>query len=95
MVHRYWEIDYSRMYEIICGVDLDDLVEFIHQIGKLFQKKTEDEGKHLERLNYYIAIRVVKEDQFVPYVFKYSSNRDFVSSSIALKLPSIMTGIFS
>ena len=40
LVHRYWEIEYSRMYEIICNADLDDLVEFIHQIGKLFQETT-------------------------------------------------------
>ncbi len=35
LVHRYWEIDYSRMYEIIIGPDLDDLEEFIIQISLL------------------------------------------------------------
>ena len=35
LVHRYWEIDYSRMYEIITGPDLDDLEEFIIQISRL------------------------------------------------------------
>ncbi len=44
LVHRYWEIEYARMYEIICGPDLDDLIEFIHQTGKLFQKEKGEEG---------------------------------------------------
>ncbi len=35
LVHRYWEIDYARMYEIITGPDLDDLEEFIIQINRL------------------------------------------------------------
>ncbi len=35
LVHRYWEIDYARMYEIITGTDLDDLEEFIRQINRL------------------------------------------------------------
>jgi len=35
LVHRYWEIDYARMYEIITGPDLDDLEEFIIQISRL------------------------------------------------------------
>ena len=35
LVHRYWAIDYSRMYEIITGPDLDDLEEFIIQISRL------------------------------------------------------------
>lgn len=35
LVHRYWEIDYARMYEIITGPDLDDLEEFIVQISRL------------------------------------------------------------
>ena len=38
LVHRYWEIDYSRMYEIIIGPDLDDLEEFIIQINRLSTK---------------------------------------------------------
>jgi uncharacterized protein YutE (UPF0331/DUF86 family) len=38
LVHQYWEIDYSRMYEIICGVDLEDFEEFVRQIEKLIQK---------------------------------------------------------
>jgi uncharacterized protein YutE (UPF0331/DUF86 family) len=38
LVHRYWEIDYSRMYRIITGPDLDDLEEFIVQIGRLSEK---------------------------------------------------------
>lgn len=35
LVHRYWEIDYSRMYKIITGPDLDDLQRFIVQISRL------------------------------------------------------------
>ena len=35
LVHRYWEIDYSRMYKIITGPDLDDLQAFIVQIERL------------------------------------------------------------
>ena len=35
LVHRYWEIDYSLMYRIITGPDLDDLEEFISQISRL------------------------------------------------------------
>jgi len=38
LVHRYWEIDYSRMYRIITGPDLDDLEKFIVQIGRLSEK---------------------------------------------------------
>jgi len=34
LVHRYWEIDYSRMYEIITGSDVGDLEEFIRQISR-------------------------------------------------------------
>ena len=33
LVHQYWEIDYSRLYRIITGTDLDDLEEFIRQIN--------------------------------------------------------------
>ena len=35
LVHRYWEINYSLMYRIITGPDLDDLEEFISQISRL------------------------------------------------------------
>ena len=38
LVHRYWEIDYSRMYQIITGPDLDDLEEFIIQINRLSER---------------------------------------------------------
>ena len=34
LVHQYWEIDYSRMYEIITGSDVGDLDEFIRQINR-------------------------------------------------------------
>ena len=37
LVHRYWEIDFSRMYQIITGPDLDDLEKFILQIERLHQ----------------------------------------------------------
>ena len=36
LVHRYWEIDYGRMYDIITGNDLADLEIFMKQIGRLF-----------------------------------------------------------
>ncbi len=29
LVHRYWEIDYGRMYDIITGDDLNDLERFM------------------------------------------------------------------
>ena len=35
LVHRYWQIDYALMYQIITGSDLDDLEEFIRQINQL------------------------------------------------------------
>lgn len=35
LVHRYWEIDYGRMYDIITGDDLADLEIFMRQIGRL------------------------------------------------------------
>ena len=38
LVHRYWEIDYSRMYEIITGPDLDHLEQFIIQINRLGER---------------------------------------------------------
>jgi len=34
LVHQYWEIDYSRMYEIITGSDIGDLEELIRQINR-------------------------------------------------------------
>jgi len=36
LVHRYWEIDYGRMYDIITGNDLADLEIFMKQVGRLF-----------------------------------------------------------
>ena len=39
LVHQYWEIDYSRMYRIITGADLEDLEEFIRQISKWIEEK--------------------------------------------------------
>lgn len=36
LVHRYWEIDYGRMYDIITGDDLVDLEHFMKQISGLF-----------------------------------------------------------
>jgi uncharacterized protein YutE (UPF0331/DUF86 family) len=35
LVHQYWEIDYSRLYEIITGPDIDDLQAFVRQVGLL------------------------------------------------------------
>ena len=40
LVHRYWEIDYGRMYDIITGDDLADLEIFMKQIGRLFDAET-------------------------------------------------------
>ena len=34
LVHQYWDIDYSRIYEIVTGPDIDDLEEFIRQINQ-------------------------------------------------------------
>jgi uncharacterized protein YutE (UPF0331/DUF86 family) len=35
LIHRYWHIDYARVYEIISGPDLEDLVAFVKQVGKI------------------------------------------------------------
>jgi uncharacterized protein YutE (UPF0331/DUF86 family) len=43
LVHQYWEIDYSRMYDIITGSDVGDLEELIRQINRWM--KTEAEKK--------------------------------------------------
>jgi uncharacterized protein YutE (UPF0331/DUF86 family) len=43
LVHQYWEIDYSRMYEIITGSDVRDLEELIRQINQWI--KTEVDTK--------------------------------------------------
>jgi uncharacterized protein YutE (UPF0331/DUF86 family) len=39
LVHHYWEIDYSRLYQLITGSDLEDLEEFVCQIGRLIEAK--------------------------------------------------------
>jgi uncharacterized protein YutE (UPF0331/DUF86 family) len=39
LVHHYWKIDYSRMYEILTGPDLEDLNQFMHVIGELIEEK--------------------------------------------------------
>ncbi|MBF0474245.1 MAG: DUF86 domain-containing protein [Deltaproteobacteria bacterium] len=38
LVHQYWEINYSLVYEIITGPRLSDLEEFIRQIGDWLKK---------------------------------------------------------
>ncbi len=39
LVHQYWEKDYSRLYEIITGPDLEDLEGFVSQVGLLIEDK--------------------------------------------------------
>jgi uncharacterized protein YutE (UPF0331/DUF86 family) len=39
LIHRYWHIDYARVYEIITGPDLEDLSEFMKQVGRLMEKE--------------------------------------------------------
>jgi len=34
LVHQYWDIDYSRIYDIITAPDIGDLEEFIRQINR-------------------------------------------------------------
>ena len=38
LVHRYWDIDYVRLYNIIAGDDLNDLEEFIRSIRKVIEQ---------------------------------------------------------
>ena len=38
LVHRYWEIDYARLYQTITGPDLDDLEIFVQAVGKLIEQ---------------------------------------------------------
>jgi uncharacterized protein YutE (UPF0331/DUF86 family) len=35
LVHHYWRIDYTRLFEIITGPDLEDLHEFVREISLL------------------------------------------------------------
>jgi len=39
LVHQYWEIDYSRLYDIVTGPDLEDLEAFVQNIGLLIEEK--------------------------------------------------------
>ncbi|MBW2083397.1 MAG: DUF86 domain-containing protein [Deltaproteobacteria bacterium] len=39
LVHRYWEIDYSKLYQIITGPDLDDLEYFVRCVTNLTDNK--------------------------------------------------------
>lgn len=39
LTHRYWEIDYSRVYEIITGPDLGDLEEFTRHVAGIIEKE--------------------------------------------------------
>jgi len=39
LIHRYWQIDYTRLYQIITGPDIEDLSAFISQVSRLTQKK--------------------------------------------------------
>ena len=38
LIHRYWDLDYQRVYAIITGADLDDLLGFMKQIAGLIAK---------------------------------------------------------
>jgi len=40
LVHQYWDIDYSRIYELITGSDLDDLEDFVKQIKKVVDEES-------------------------------------------------------
>ncbi len=44
LVHRYWEIDYRKLYEIITGHDLKDLQDFVGSVGKLMKESNELEN---------------------------------------------------
>jgi uncharacterized protein YutE (UPF0331/DUF86 family) len=44
LVHHYFKIDYSRLRDIICGPELDDLAEFIKQITQLAEGKSDHEA---------------------------------------------------
>ena len=37
LVHRYWEIDYARLYNIIAGDDLNDLEEFVKSLKQIME----------------------------------------------------------
>ncbi len=37
LVHRYWEIDYRKLYGIITGPELGDLEEFVASVVKLME----------------------------------------------------------
>jgi len=36
---QYWEIDYSRLYEIITSSDLEDLEAFVRQVSLFIEDK--------------------------------------------------------
>jgi uncharacterized protein YutE (UPF0331/DUF86 family) len=38
LIHRYWHLDYQRVYEIITGADLDDLLAFMKHIAGLIDE---------------------------------------------------------
>ncbi len=38
LIHRYWDLDYQRIYDIITGADLDDLLDFMDHVGRLMSK---------------------------------------------------------
>jgi uncharacterized protein YutE (UPF0331/DUF86 family) len=38
LIHRYWHLDYHRVYEVITGADLDDLLNFMKQVARLIAK---------------------------------------------------------
>jgi len=40
LVHRYWEIDYRKLYQIVTGPDLRDLEEFLRLVRNLMEQKT-------------------------------------------------------
>ncbi len=38
LVHRYWKIDYRKLYDIITGRDLQDLEDFTKSVGKIMEQ---------------------------------------------------------
>ena len=39
LVHQYWDIDYSRLYNLITGPDLEDLEDFVRQVSHFIEDK--------------------------------------------------------
>jgi uncharacterized protein YutE (UPF0331/DUF86 family) len=37
LIHRYWQIDYGQIYEIITGFELEDLRDFMKQVSRMME----------------------------------------------------------